>query len=127
MNHIRDSYDRARFNCGLISQTVDGSIYKTYIKSNLINQNTFIVSLCINSDGAPLLTSKSTSMWPVLARILELPDKTSESFENLIVVGLWLNDEKPLYEIYLSECIERILDAVRQISNEKIGEFNINF
>jgi hypothetical protein len=123
MNDIRNSYYRALSNSNqMINDTRDGSIYKRFIQNNQPGSNTFIVSLIVNSDGAPILASKNTSMWPVLAKIVELHDKTSESFENLIIIGLWLNEEKPNYEIYLSKCTDRILDAIHFLSKEKIGK-----
>ena len=54
------------------------------------------MSLCLNTDGAPMITSKSLCLWPFIAKIIELPDSISESFENLIFIGLWLDNESQI-------------------------------
>ena len=54
------------------------------------------MSLCLNTDGAPMITAKSLSFWPFIAKIIELPDSISESFENLILIGLWLDNESQI-------------------------------
>jgi hypothetical protein len=58
-----------------------------------------------------VVVSKGLSLWPVIAKIIEL-DNISESFENLIFVGLLLDNAKPSYEIYMSKCVEAILEAI---------------
>jgi hypothetical protein len=58
-----------------------------------------------------------------MAKIVELPDKVSESFENLIFVGLWLDNVKPNSEIFTSKCVEAIFKAINEPSLKKLGEF----
>jgi hypothetical protein len=51
-----------------------------------------------------LVVSKGISLWPVIAKIIKLPDNISESFDNLILVGLWLDNQKPPYEDLMGKC-----------------------
>ena len=71
-----------------------------------------------------MIVSKSFSLWPVMAKIVELPDLVSESFENLIFVGLWLDAVKPNSEIFISKCVETILKAINEPSLKKLGKFH---
>jgi hypothetical protein len=98
----------------------DGAIYQDYLKTTNYDLN---ISLCLNTDGAPVIVSKSFSLWPVMAKIVELPDKVSESFENLIFVGLWLDNVKPNSEIFISKCVEAIMKAINEPSLKKLGKF----
>ena len=80
---------------------MDGSVYQDYLKKNIYDLS---ISLCLNTDGAPVVSSKGLSLWPGMAKIIELPDSMSESFENLIFIGLWLDNAKPSCEIFLLVC-----------------------
>ena len=93
----------------ILATTLDGSVYQKYLNQT---DSDISLSLSLNSDGAPLINSKNSSLWPVLAKIVELPDSIGESFENLIFIGLWLHTEKPAYEIFMSKCVEAITEAV---------------
>ena len=46
------------------------------------------ISLNINTDGAPLVKSTRFAMWPISATIVELNQSSSESFPNVILLGL---------------------------------------
>jgi hypothetical protein len=58
-----------------------------------------------------------------MAKIDELPDRVSESFENLIFVRLWLDDVKPNSEIFISKCVEAILKALNEPTLKKLSKF----
>ena len=60
-------------------------------------------------------------MWPVISKIVELPDVIGERFENLIFIGLWINAEKPEYELFMSKCIEAILEAMNDLQMKKVS------
>jgi hypothetical protein len=106
-------------NKNILSNALDGSIYQNYLNNT---KNDATISLCINSDGAPLLTSKNCAMWPVISKIVELPDVIGERFENLIFIGLWINAEKPEYELFISKCVEAIFEAMNYLQMKKIGK-----
>ena len=76
-------------------------------------------------DGAPLTNSNTISIWPVLAKIVELPESIAESFENLIIIGLWIDTDKPP-PLYISKCVEIITDAKFKLNSEgwKHSSFN---
>ena len=98
---------------------MDGSVYQEYL---ITKRCDVTISLCLNSDGAPLVVSKGMSLWPVIAKIIELPDNISESFENLIFVGLWLDNQKPAYDVFMSKCVETVLKAINSSELKKLGK-----
>jgi hypothetical protein len=67
----------------IYEKKIDGSVYKEACCS----KKNLVVSLTINSDGAPLCNSTKHNIWPVLATIVELEDTSREKFENMIVLG----------------------------------------
>jgi hypothetical protein len=64
----------------VLEKQTDGSIYKEYRGTN---SSEIVVSLNINSDGAPLCESTKHNIWPLLATIVELKKSSREKFENL--------------------------------------------
>ena len=74
-----------------------------------------------------MISSKGFSLWPVIAKIVELPDNISESFQNLIFIGLWLDNEKPNYDAFISKCVEAVLDAINSPSLKILGIINYSF
>ena len=73
----------------------------------------FLVNLC----HAYPLEEKVGAM----GKIIELPDNISESFENLIFVGLWLDNQKPAYDVFMSKCVETVLKAINSSELKKLG------
>lgn len=68
----------------VLEKQTDGSIYKEYRGTN---SSEIVVSLNINSDGAPLCESTKHNIWPLLATIVELENSSREKFENMIFLG----------------------------------------
>jgi hypothetical protein len=60
-------------------------------------------------------------MWPVISKIIEFPDVIGSRFENLIFIGLVKNAEKPEYELFMSKCIEAILEAMNDLQMKKVS------
>jgi ribosomal protein L30/L7E len=100
---------------------LDGSNYSSLIKST--DSRKILVSLGLNSDGAPLVVDTNVSMWPVLAKIIELPVLIGESFKNLVFVGMWLCNSKPIYDKFLEKCVNRVVEAQNDNSNLTKSKF----
>ncbi len=105
------------------SSCLDGSIYQDYLKKE---QHDVTISLCLNTDGAPVVASKGLSLWPVIAKIVELPDIIGESLENLVFIGLWLDNMKPNCEVFMDKCVEAIVKAIDAPCLKKIGKFYLS-
>jgi hypothetical protein len=67
-----------------IENAFNGSIYRNASKKK---KKKLLVSLNINSDGAPICHSNSLNMWPIIATIVELDPQSRDKFENLIFIG----------------------------------------
>jgi hypothetical protein len=61
-------------------------------------------------------------LWQVLAKIIELQESISESFENLIFIELWLDNMKPNSEIFISKCVDAILKAKNDPTLKSLGK-----
>ncbi|RNA13939.1 hypothetical protein BpHYR1_052366 [Brachionus plicatilis] len=71
-------------------------------------EENLLISLALNGDGAPMTSSKSYKIWPIIGTVLELDPSSREKFENLIFLGLWINDAQPNYKIFYSKCLEKL-------------------
>ena len=68
-----------------VLNATDGLVYKDFVRS--FDKNLLLVSINLNSDGAPFIKSTSSSLWPVIGTITELHPSSKDSFENLIIFG----------------------------------------
>ena len=118
-NKLLQTQNYCPSNKEFLSTCLDGSVYQDYLRKNKYD---ITISLCLNSDGAPLIVSKGMSLWPVLAKIIELPDNISESFENLIFIGLWLDNQKPAYDVFMAKCVEAVSLAINSPELKNIGK-----
>jgi hypothetical protein len=89
-----------------IHDATDGTLYKEAI--NKLRPGQLCISLNINTDGAPITTSTSHVLWPMVANIVELEQKSRESFKNMIFLGFWLARHKPNYKLFGDKTIEEL-------------------
>lgn len=68
------------------------------------------ITLVIHADGAPLIRSTKSAVWPCFASIVELPPPVREYKANILTLGLWVSNMKPNVDIFLKEIIEQLLD-----------------
>ncbi|CAF1107671.1 unnamed protein product [Brachionus calyciflorus] len=87
-DQIRKNVQKARSKVSHeIETALDGSVYQEALKQ--IDQNKLIISLNLNCDGCPLIKSKNYCLWPLTATITELIQSTRESFQNIIILGIF--------------------------------------
>lgn len=72
-----------------ISKQTDDTLYREAFNHAPKGKN--VISLNINSDGAPLTKSSKHSILPVLATIVELDECSRHKFENVLFLGFWHN------------------------------------
>ncbi len=99
----------------VLNSTPIGSLY--YRKKVKDIENDTIVSLNINSDGAPITKYKSFSIWPVFGTIVELNDSSRERFENVILFGVWISRRKPLYNKFFATVFEELSGLINKNVN----------
>lgn len=91
-DHIRDIYD--------------GKCHRKFIKSlNECDRHAY-TTVTFNTDGAPLFTSSTYSIWPIYLMVNELPYNVRTN--ELIVVGLWFGKDKPDMQVFLDPFVENI-------------------
>ncbi|CAF0987433.1 unnamed protein product [Brachionus calyciflorus] len=78
-------------NENVIYRSLDGNIYKKKLEN--LGDDKILISLNLNTDGAPIVKSHNFSFWPICATITELKPSQRDKFENLIILGLWQSDK----------------------------------
>lgn len=101
-------------NSSTILKQTDGTLYIEAF--NHAPEGNNVISLNINSDGAPLTKSTKHSIWPVLATIVELDDSSRDKFENVIFLGFWLNKVKPP-ALFFEKCLVKLIELINISSN----------
>jgi len=105
-NQIKTANSRIRKN-QLVPPTEILSALDGKLISSLPQNNELYLSVDINSDGAPTIKSRQFSLWPVLGRIVELNQSSRDKFDNIIILGDWLHQSKPL-EIYYEKAFQQL-------------------
>ena len=117
VDQIRNTVNTAKSLANEInSSSIGGFFYQKSIKKI---SNDLIVSLNINSDGAPLTKYKSFSIWPVIGTIVELNHSSREKFENIILFGVWISRRKPLYNEFFKTVFEELSCLIKQNCQNK--------
>ncbi|CAF3939417.1 unnamed protein product, partial [Rotaria sp. Silwood1] len=68
------------------------------------------ITLVIHADGAPLIRSTKSAVWPCFSAIVELPPPVREYQSNILTLGLWVSTIKPNVNLFLEGIIEQLLD-----------------
>ena len=86
------------------------------------------ITLVIHADGAPLVRSSKTAVWPCFGAIIELPPPVREYKSNILTLRLWVLSIKPNVNLFLEGIIEQLLDLSNHGSSIFIDkhEFQIN-
>lgn len=80
-----------------------GSRYQSKIK-RIIHP----ITLNIHADGAALVRSTKSALWPCFCSIVELPPPVREYQCNIMTVGLWVSCIKPDVNIFLEDIIDQL-------------------
>ncbi|CAF1259558.1 unnamed protein product [Rotaria sordida] len=68
------------------------------------------ITLVIHADGAPLIRSTKSALWPCFSAIVELPPPVREYQSNILTLGLWVSAIKPNVNLFLEGIIEQLSD-----------------
>lgn len=109
----------------------DGSVFKNQVGHNNHNNDKF--TLCYYADGVNLYNNTKRSIWVLFLVINELPSNERYKIGNIILLGLWYNNSKPNFNIFLRPFADIFNDlAVNGINidyseNERLVSRNIKF
>jgi hypothetical protein len=67
------------------------------------------ITLNLHTDGAPLVRSTKSALWPCFATIAELPPPVREYQSNILTLGLWVSCIKPDVNLFLGDVIEQLM------------------
>ncbi|CAF2057652.1 unnamed protein product [Rotaria magnacalcarata] len=59
------------------------------------------ITLVIHADGAALVRSTKSALWPCFSAIVELPPPVREYQSNILTLGLWVSTIKPNVNLFL--------------------------
>ena len=80
---------------GIVADVYDGVLYGTLAKAGKFLSSIYNLSFQFNTDGVPLFSSSSFSMWPIYLKINELPVRMRNSINNKLLAGVWFGCTKP--------------------------------
>lgn len=83
---------------GYLEDVYDGTLYCSLSKAGGFLSS---ISLQWNTDGVPLFSSSSFSMWPLYLKINELPYTLRKCISNKILPGVWFGRTKPSINTFL--------------------------
>ncbi|KAK3731182.1 hypothetical protein QZH41_019239, partial [Actinostola sp. cb2023] len=85
---------------GILTDIIDGKYYQAICREGQFLHDTNNISLIFNTDGAPLYSSSSISLWPVFLAVNELPSPDRFSKQNMLMWGIWQGKGKPPFNVY---------------------------
>ena len=68
------------------------------------------LTLNIHTDGAALVRSTKSALWPCFSSIVELPPPVREYQCNILTLGLWVSCIKPDANLFLEDIIDQLAD-----------------
>ena len=89
---------------GTIRDIYDGKRYRHFVTELSEENRKRYATVAFNTDGAPLFTSSTLSIWPIFLMLNELPYEVRT--KELILVGLWFGKNKPNMNAFLGPFIE---------------------
>ena len=93
----------------------DGRVYQKFILEDPRARGRRIFSIVASSDGAPLIKSKSFSIWPLMCFLVELPPQERYKFENVMLTGLWYGKGKPNVPLFLKRFVDELSDLANGV------------
>lgn len=84
----------------VIEDIMDGKYYTKLCEKGQFLHNKSNISLIFNTDGAPLYSSSSVSLWPVFLAVNELPSPDRFSKQNMLMWGIRQGKGKPPFNVY---------------------------
>ncbi|CAF3816566.1 unnamed protein product [Rotaria sp. Silwood1] len=91
-------------------------------------RTTHPITLNIHADGAPLIRSTKSALWPCFGSIVELPPPVREYQSNILTLGLWVSCIKPDVNLFLENIIEQLIELSENGTTIFVNdyEFKIN-
>lgn len=91
---------------GVYSDITDGLLYRSIRKQ--IGMAWSDITLCFNTDGAPVFDSSKSSIWPLQISINELPVLTR--WQNIMISGVWFSNVHPPMHLLMKKFVEEVND-----------------
>ena len=88
----------------------DGRVYQKFLLDDPRARRRSVFSIVMSSDGAPLIKSKSFSIWPLMSFLVELPPQKRYKFDSIMLTGLWYGKCKPNVPLFLKSFVHELSD-----------------
>ncbi|XP_050027377.2 uncharacterized protein [Dermacentor andersoni] len=93
-----------RFIPGTYSDITDGDLYRSIRKQ--FNMSWSDLTLCFNTDGAPVFESSKYSIWPIQILLNELPAQVR--WQNIAIGALWFSKVHPPMHLFIGKFVEEL-------------------
>lgn len=97
----------------------DGEVYQNFVKSLNPHDADIFLSMTFCTDGTPLFSTSTVSIWPIYVIIHELPPRLRMA--NTLLAGLWFH-KHPVTEMFLDGFVDAVLPLSNPGFNLKIGD-----
>jgi len=99
---LTESFNQYDVNSDKITSFLDGSLYKD-LYAQFFQHSAFNNAYTYYSDGVEIFKSAKSSYWPIYLNNENLPYKERFKIENMLLVGLWYDSTKPIFELIMRE------------------------
>jgi hypothetical protein len=86
---------------GVIGDVYDGALYSALSRAGEFLSTAYNLSFQWNTDGVPLFSSSSYSMWPMYLKVNELPQRIRNTLNNKLLAGVWFGSTTPSINTFL--------------------------
>ncbi|KAJ1529969.1 hypothetical protein ONE63_006697 [Megalurothrips usitatus] len=110
---------------GDLNDITDGLLYQIFAKS-LNDDGHVVLTITVNTDGAPSFTCGRISLWPLFLIVNELPPLVR--IKNVILAGLWFGRDTPSMDLFLQKFVARfshLSDGFQMTVNGVVNSFKL--
>ena len=118
---IQERFNRKKKNDSAIEDIYDGIAYKKLSENDgpLSSKHPYNVSFLLNTDGVPVFKSSKMSVWPIFLMVNELPYKQRIQSSNMLLVGLWFGNTKPIIDNF-TRALHNELKSMEQLGTDVV-------
>jgi len=101
-NLLSTSFQETAKQNDSIRSIKDGSLYQG-LNASFFSRSKFNVAFSYYSDGVEIFKSSKSSFWPLFFTNENLPYKERFKIENMLLLGIWFDSTKPVFELLLKK------------------------
>lgn len=91
------------------------------------DERDMVLSVTICTDGVSIFKSSTKSLWPIYVILNFLPPNIRFKKENILMVGLYFSESKPIFTEFFSPLIIELIDIERHSISVSFEEVELRF